>query len=244
MQQTIAPELEIVVIDNHSQDDSIGVLRNRLKKYANVHIVETSRNKGFGGGYNAGARHAHGTYLLINNPPKILESDAVEKLVRTMEADQTIGILAPKLIHPDGTIRTSARAFPSPVDLIVKRTTIQHIFPKTLRRYLQLDVNPEEPRSVDWVVGGCFVIRKNLFYELHGFDERFFLFFEDTDLCQRVRERGMTVVYDPTVAGRDRKQRLSEGNFLQLLTTRTGRSHVASALKYFWKWKGKGLLSH
>ncbi len=248
--QTVAARCEIIVIDNHSDNDSMGILRIRRKgsgplpptsppKGPDPRIVEAPRNLGFGGGYNLGARYARGKYLLINNPDKILERDGVEKLVAKMESDASIGILAPKLVHDDGTVRTSARTLPDPFDLIVKRTSLQRLFPQRLRSYLQLDRDPNEEREVDWVVGGCFLVRRDLFLELGGFDERFFLFFEDTDFCRRVRELGKRVVYYPAVSGTDRKRRLSEGSALRLLTTRVGRAHVASAAKYFWKWRAR-----
>jgi N-acetylglucosaminyl-diphospho-decaprenol L-rhamnosyltransferase len=236
--QTIVDQMEIIVVDNHSQDDSIGVLRNRCKKYKNIHIVETPRNFGFGGGYNRGAHHAQGKYLLFNNPPKLLEDNAIEGMVQKMESDPSIGIIAPKLIHPDGTIRESARALPSPLDLIIKRTYLRSLFPQILKQYLQADIDQNIPRDVDWVIGGCFLIANSLFKDIDGFDEKtFFLFFEDTDICRRVHLQKKRVVYDPTIEGKDRKRRLSEGGILSLLCSKVGRAHIMSACKYFWKWR-------
>lgn len=228
--------IEILVIENHSQDDSIGVLRNRLDGCENVRIIETPGNSGFGYGYNTAARYASGEYLLINNPAKILPSDGVERLVSKMQSDTSIGILAPKLVHGDGTVRTSARSFPHPFDVVVKRTFLRNLFPGRVRRYLQLDADPDLERTVDWVVGGCFMMRRDFFLKLRGFDERFFLFFEDTDLCRRCEKAGKSVVYYPSVQGTDRKSRLSEGGLWALLLTRIGRAHIRSGLRYFGKW--------
>ena len=275
--------MEIIVIDNHSQDDSIGVLRNRLLTCAvlrdappclhaevrrsgtqachgegffeskivsnhhggapqddtcvpSIRIIETPLNLGFGAGYNFGARYAHGLYLLINNPAKMLERCAIERMIQRMDADTNIGILAPKIVHADFTRRLSTRTFPSPLDVIAKRTILKKIFKKRMHRYLQTDAEPDKDQDVDWVIGGCFMIRNSLFRHLHGFDERFFLFFEDIDLCRRVHMANQRVMYNPFATAVDRKERLSGEGFWDLFFSRTGRIHLISAGKYFWKW--------
>ena len=238
LSQSVAGSMEVIVIDNHSQDDSVGVLRNRLDAEPSVRIVETPENRGFGYGLNVGARSAWGEYLLINTPDKRLPADGVERLLAALRDDPGCGIIAPKLLHADGTRRLSIRAFPRMIDILSRRSVLRKLFPGSQRRYLMLDADPEKPSEVDWVVGGCFLIRKDLFESLRGFDERFFLFFEDTDLCRRVRAAGKSVRYYPAVAATDKRNRLSGERFLDLLLKRTGRIHVMSAAKYFWKWKG------
>ena len=229
--------MEIIVIDNHSDDESIGVLRNRLSGYPQVRIVETPRNLGFGAGYNTGARFASGTYLLMNNPDKLMPSDGVEQLVTRMQNDDSLGILAPKLLHTDGTQRLSVRRFPYVLDILSRRSFLGKLCPRCLRRYLMLDTDMEKSQEVDWVVGGCFMMKRDLFEALNGFDEHFFLFFEDTDLCRRVGLTGKKVVYDPSIAVQDKKSRLSGQSFIDLFIKKTGRIHVASAVRYFWKWR-------
>lgn len=236
-QQTLADEIEILVIDNHSEDDSIGILRNRLSGYANVRIIETPHNNGFGYGYNTGASYAKGTYLLINNPDKILESNGIEKLVAKLKNQESIGIIGPKLVHEDGTRRLSIRTFPRIIDILSRRSMLGALFPKALDRYLMADANPDSEMQVDWLVGGCFMMPMALFMSIGGFDERFFLFFEDTDLCRRVRQTGAVVVYAPSIVARDKSNRLSGESLFDLFFKKTGRIHMVSALKYFWKWR-------
>ena len=83
------------------------------------------------------------------------------------------------------------------------------------------------------------MVRKTDFEDIGGFDERFFLFFEDTDLCRRVRQNGKSVLFAASVIARDKRKRLSGESFLDLLFKKTGRVHVSSAVKYFWKWRGQ-----
>lgn len=233
--QTLGDRLEVIVIDNHSDDDSIGIIRNNLKD-TRVRIVETPKNGGFGYGYNSGVSYAEGEYVLINNPDKILQPDGVELLMKQMEADPTIGILAPRLLHDDGTQRQSIRARPRPADLIIKRTFLRTLFPHRVAHYLQEFLDPTLPHDVDWVAGGCFMIRRSVFKELGGFDPRFFLFFEDTDLCRRCWQKGLRVVYTPAVTATDKKTRLSEMSVRKMLFSPVGRAHIMSAIRYFMKW--------
>jgi GT2 family glycosyltransferase len=237
LKQTIADRMEILIIDNHSGDDSIGYLRNQVRKCPRVKIIETATNDGFGAGYNRGIRYAHGRYLLLNNPAKLLNPDAVETMVNAMEQDPSIGILGPTLRFSDGTVRDSYRSFPGVMDVIIKRTVLRRFFKQRMRRYLQWDRDPSVTGDTDWVVGGCLMMPRELCRQIGGFDERFFLFFEDTDLCRRVWEAGKRVVYFPEAQGTDRKSRLSEGGMLALITKKTVRSHAWSGMKYFWKWR-------
>jgi N-acetylglucosaminyl-diphospho-decaprenol L-rhamnosyltransferase len=235
--QTIADKMKILVIDNHSEDDSIGIIRNRVGGLEGVFILESSDNKGYGRGNEIGIQQADTPYVLIINPDNELEENALEQMTKEMDAHSDIGILAPKLVHEDGTIRDSARSFPSFFDALIKRTFLSHIFHARMDYYLQREEDPNAERDVDWVVGACIVIRKELLQKIGGFDPRFFLFFEDMDLCRRCWEAGFRVHYFPKAVASDRKRRLSEGGALSILFKKTGRIHIVSALKYFWKWR-------
>jgi GT2 family glycosyltransferase len=229
--QSIASELEILLIDNHSDDESIQYLRNRYRDNAKVRLIETPKNLGYGQGNAYAINQAQGEFLLIINPDNELEPCGLQNMIDELRNDATIGIVAPKLIHPDGTIRDSARKFPTLWDIIKKRTA--------LGRWSHDDRHPNpnlNPTAVDWVAGACVVMRRSLFLELGGFDPQFFLFFEDTDLCRRVWAAGKRVVYMPSVTAKDRKERLSAGGLLSLLTKKTARIHLVSGMKYFWKW--------
>lgn len=235
--QTIADQMEIIVVDNHSQDDSIGSLRNRFRNEPRVRIVEARRNLGYGQGNALGIRHAHGEYLLIINPDNELEPRGLERMVAEMEQHPDIGILAPQLVHPDGSIRDSFRRFPTITAVFLKRTILKWLFPTPVDRYVQRDMDTKTVRDVDWVVGACLLLRHFFYKELGGFDPRYFLFFDDIDLCRRCTLAGKRVIYFPLVCATDRKSRLSEGGPFSLLTKWTVRTHLRDALKYFWKWQ-------
>ncbi len=237
LKQSISDQLEIIVIDNHSEDDSIGVLRNRLQKFDHIKIIETPQNIGYGQGNNRGEHYAAGEYTFITNPDNQLEPDGLEKMIDVLQKDSSIGIIAPQLVFPDGTIRDSYRRFPTLTDVFIKRTFLRNLFPERLHHYTQEKDDHSQIKEVDWVVGACLLMRRDLFDQLGGFDPRFFPFFEDVDLCRRVHQLGKKVLYYPEVKAMDSKSRLSQGGILALFTKWTVREHLRSALRYFGKWR-------
>lgn len=237
LNQSVAERLEVLIVDNHSEDDSIGFLRNTFGREPRVRILETPRNRGYGQGNQTAITQARGDFILIINPDNELEPSGLEKMLAAMEADPSIGILGPQLRHKDGTIRDSFRTFPTPGDIFIKRTFLRNFFQQRMRRYLQHGEDRTKVRDVDWLAGACLLIRRDLYEQLGGFDPRFFLFFEDTDLCRRCKAAGSRVVYFPRAFATDRKHRLSQGGFLSIFTKKTVRIHLVSAVKYFWKWR-------
>lgn len=237
--QETEEELEILIIDNHSKDDSIGWLRNCFQDTKSIRFLETPKNTGYGKGNNLGIRHAHGTYILIINPDTVPEPGALQSMIDRMKSDPSIGILGPKLIYREnGETRDSCRHFPRMSDVLIKRSILRHIFPKRLAHYRMLDADLSKEQDVDWIAGACLLLRRSLLEDIGAFDPRFFMFFEDSDLCRRCRRAGKRVVYFPKAVAMDRKIRLSEGGPLRFLFSRTGRSHLLSAIRYFWKWRG------
>lgn len=232
--QTIADRMEILVTDNHSDDESMGFIRAHLQGRERVTIVETRANLGYGKGNNEAAKLARGEYLLIINPDNTLPPDGVESMLAYLRDHPDTGVVGPALVYPDGTVRPSARPFPTPADLFRKRLN-----PAGWHAAFELKRRQEQTKDaidVDWMVGACLLMKTSLYRSLGGFDERFFLFFEDIDLCRRIRAAGKRVVYLPRISVLDRKGRLSGSSIFSLLTRKTTRIHVASAVKYFLKW--------
>ncbi len=234
LKQTIAAQLEILVVDNHSSDESIGWLRARWNNHPQVKIIETAENFGYSRGNNTGLRHASGTYILIINPDNTLPPDALERMINVLKTEPDAGIVGPALMYADGSLRPSARGFPTIGDLFFKR-----IFPARWHANNAKLMNQKRAgiHQVDWLVGACLLIRRDLLNELGGFDDRFFLFFEDIDLCRRCAKHGKKVLYAPDIRVFDRKQRLSGNSILSLFTRSTTWIHAGSAMKYFWKWR-------
>ncbi|HEC21262.1 MAG TPA: hypothetical protein ENI70_01980, partial [Candidatus Peregrinibacteria bacterium] len=165
----------------------------------------------------------------------------IEKMLHYMKWHRKVGILGPQLIYEDSTIQDSYRKFPGITDVVFKRTFLVKLplSRKRLARYLMHGKNSEKTERVDWIVGAFLMIRKKALDQVGGFDPRFFLFFEDTDLCRRMGEKGWKVVYFPKAKATHHHQRLSGGSFSQALKKKTFRVHLASGMKYFWKYLGR-----
>lgn len=235
-------EFEIIVVDNDSRDESLEYLEEMEHKKEIV-LIHSGSNMGYGRANNLGVRHAKGEYILILNPDVSVEIETLQKMVDYMETHKDIGILGPKLYFFNGKIQDSCRRFMTPMDLIIKRTPLRHLpyFKNRVNKYLMIDYDHKEIQDVDLVTGACFMIQKMIFDDVKGFDERFFLFMEDADLCRKTWEAGYRVVYYPKAQALHYHKRLSGGSIFGLLTKRVFWIHVSSAIKYFWKWRGRPL---
>lgn len=235
-------DFEIIVVDNDSQDESLDYL-TKMHEGGEITLVRSGGNIGYGRANNLGARHAKGEYLLVLNPDVAVEPDVLQKITDYMDKNKNVGIAAPQLYFFNGQTQDSCRRFMRPMDLVIKRTPLQRFkfFKERVDRYTMADYDHKTPREVDLVTGACFVIRKELFLKTGGFDDRYFLFMEDADLCRKVWEAGSSVVYLPQARALHYHKRLSGGSLFNLVRTRVFWIHMSSAAKYFWKWKGKSL---
>lgn len=233
---------EIVVPDNGSRDESLDYLRDMHKK-GEITLVEIGKNLGFGNGNNEGVKHAKGKYVLILNPDVGVEPDTIQKMTDYMEAHPDVGLLGPQLYFFNGQIQDSCRRFMRPMDLIIKRTPLRHLplFDERIARYLMADYDKKKTQEVDFVTGACIMLPRKVFEEVGGFDPRYFMFMEDADLCRTLWSRVYKVVYFPSARALHYHKRLSGGNLFSLLTKRIFWMHITSAVRYFWKWRGKKL---
>ena len=191
----------IVVADNGSTDDSLGELEN-ADPAAAAAIVHNGRNLGYGGGVNRAAsalRPAPPDAMLVCNPDTIVHPGTVKALVEALDADPTLGIVAPRIENPDGSTYPSARSFPNLGDAI-GHAFIGLVAPNNRfsRRYKLLDRGHTEAGPVDWVSGACFLVRWSCWDDLHGFDESYFMYLEEVDLCWRAHQHGWGVGFEPS----------------------------------------------
>lgn len=192
-------DTEVIVVDNASNDGSEELVK---REFPEVKWLQLKRNIGFGKACNVGARNAGGDYLLLLNPDTIVTHTAIASAVDFMRRHPDAGMLGPKLLNPDGTLqRGCRRGFPTPAAAFYHFSGLSALFPDSKRfgHYNLTYLDPDLSCRVD-AVSGCFMfIPRNLFGELGGFDERFFMYGEDLDLCWRVRERGFLVWYYPEI---------------------------------------------
>ncbi|MBT5015995.1 glycosyltransferase family 2 protein [Candidatus Peregrinibacteria bacterium] len=231
-------EYEIIVVDNGSIDESLPKLRE-LQKEKRIQLIESKKNLGYGQANNLGVEKAKGEFVIISNPDIFVKEDTMQKLVDYLEHHSEIGLLGPRLRYYNGEIQESCRRHMTFFDLIIKRTFLKKLprYKKRLKRYLMHDYDHKTIQEVELITGAYFVMKKDVYEEVKGFDPRFFLFMEDYDLCLKLIQKGYKIIYFPLTEAEHYHKRLSSGSVFHLLGRRVFWIHVSSALKYFWKWR-------
>ncbi|HUI93373.1 MAG TPA: glycosyltransferase [Chitinivibrionales bacterium] len=188
---------EIIIVDNASHDDS----RKKITgEFPEVKWVGLKNNIGFGKACNVGAKTARGTYILFLNPDTLVSRNTLSACVEFLKSRTSVGIMGPKIINADGSLQAGCRrSFPSPAVAFYRLTGLSRLFPKSRRfgRYNLTYLDPDDTVEVDAVSGSFMFMPLGLFREVGGFDERYFMYGEDLDLCRRVKEKGLSVWYNP-----------------------------------------------
>jgi len=185
---------EVVIVDNAGGGASARALGARSELAS---IVEPGRNLGFGAGVNRGvAALGDVSSVLVANPDVVLHDGALAAMAAALEAHPGWGIVGPTILDERGATYPSIRRFPSVLDA-VGHASLGRVWPTNpfTRRYRETGASPDG--SADWVSGSCFLVRRELFEQLGGFDERYFMFAEDMDLCWRARGAGSVVGTSP-----------------------------------------------
>lgn len=181
-QPTLA--LEVVVVDNASEDDSVAMVR---RLFPPVRVIANRKNLGFGSGNNVAIPQTTGRYVLFLNSDTVVTEGALDAMVRYADAQTGIGILGPKLLNGDGSLQFSCRRYPTLGAGFFRNTPLGRLFPKNrfAADYLMQGWDHATPRDVDWVSGAALMIRRPLLDTIGGFDEDFYFYCEDVDLCWR-----------------------------------------------------------
>ncbi|CAN5587614.1 glycosyltransferase family 2 protein [soil metagenome] len=184
----------IVVVDNASSDGSADAVRD----VPGVEVLDLPRNVGFGAGVNRGVARTRSPYVAIVNPDEVVQPGCTAALVVALERDPGLALVGPRLLTADGRTYPSARTFP---DLVV---AAGHAFGYLVwpdnpfsRRYRMADWDHATSREVDWLAGTHLLARRQAWDEVGGFDEAYFMYMEDVDLCWRLHRAGWRVAYEP-----------------------------------------------
>ncbi len=227
---------EIIVVDNNSKDNIQEMIE---EDFQDVKLIQLSKNKGMGAGNNLGAKQAKGEYLLILNPDVVVLPGAIEKLLQKIQNNQQIGCVAPMLLNPDFSYQQSRYRFPRFLLLpVFIRTGLGRFAQTKLDRYFMSDTPYNQEHAIDWARGSALLVKKNLFHQVKGFDERFFMYLEDTDLCKKIWQADKKVWYQPESKMIHYYYRQSGGGqWLMDLWRKLAWIHIYSWFKYFYKWR-------
>jgi N-acetylglucosaminyl-diphospho-decaprenol L-rhamnosyltransferase len=189
---------EVVVVDNASSDGSVAAV---AASDPDVVVLESGANVGFGTAANRGVAVTDGDYVVVANPDTVVEPGTMKALVEALDRDPGLAAVGPRMENLDGTLYPSARQFP---DLWVAagHAFVGFVWPSNpfTTRYRMLDWDHSRASDVDWVSGGFMLVRRAAFDTVAGFDEAYFMYVEDVDLCWRLGRAGWRVGYEP--AGR------------------------------------------
>lgn len=186
---------EVIVVDNASTDGTADVAMG----YPNVEIIRKSRNVGFAAGVNSGLNAADSKYVLLLNPDTVVTENSIVTLRNYLDANPDVGCVAPQLLNFDSSIQPSCREFPT------LKTILAEFFllPGVRRRFPKLDkyrmgyFDHRSQREVDQPMGSCMLLRKSVLDEVGHVDESMPIFFNDVDLCRRIKDKGWGIVFLP-----------------------------------------------
>jgi GT2 family glycosyltransferase len=232
---TNALDFEVIVSDNGSTDTSVEMIH---REFPQTRVIENGANLRFAKGNNAAIAASRGEYVLILNPDTIIHRGSLEKFVTFADQHPEAGAFGCRVLNPDGSYQESGRPFPT-----LRGDWIAAFFLRPLAhlsswfiadRYIGW--NGDTVRTVDWQSGCCLLVRSQLLTQIGGFDEQFFYYYEDVDLCFRVWKAGYPILFTPDativhLGGQSTKERMPLGFELDKYVTR---------YRYYYKHYGVG----
>lgn len=229
---------EVIVVENCSGDDLSG-----LQKKYNFDLIVSEKNLGMGEGNNLGIKKAKAGYILVLNPDTVINASALTILFKRLKSEEEIGLIGPRLNYPDGSLQYSCSRFPSFFMPILRRTFLGEYFKVKRDKFMMTDFNHDKSIEVDWLMGSCLMFKKSWIKDDGSvysplFDKRYFMYFEDIDLCREIKKNGKIIIYEPKAIIIHDHARESAKNpwYIALFKDKIAWIHISSWLKYFLKW--------
>ena len=193
---------EQIVVDNGSKDKTVKVVNS----IQNIKVIENKENLGFSHANNQGVEISTGEYLLFLNPDMKVEEGSLDKIVSWLENRKDVGIVSPKLVAENGKLNedTKPRRLPRVLEQVALILKLPHLFPNILNRYLMKDFEENKEQEVDSVQGSFLFMRRSVVEKFGwAFDPRYYIWYEDVDICREVKKMGLKVVYSPVITCTD-----------------------------------------
>ncbi|MCR5484119.1 MAG: glycosyltransferase family 2 protein [Clostridiales bacterium] len=220
----------LFIVDNSSTDGTPELIKKNFGELDNIEIILTGTNEGFGAGHNFVIDRLDSEFHVIINPDVILRDDIITKMADYMSKDPDIGLLSPRVCFPDGRDQILGKRDPKLKYLIASRLRNEKKPSKALRQYAMLDDDLSKPCDIENATGCFMMLRTELFKEIGGFDQKYFMYFEDCDITRTVRKTHRAVYYPDTIIyhvwGHESKKNMK----LMLV-------QIRSMFYYFFKWR-------
>jgi GT2 family glycosyltransferase len=200
LRRFLADDLEVIVVDHASDPTATAHL---LQRFPWIRLEAVTSNPGFAAGVNRAVRSSRGRNLLLLNPDCIVHGDVAHALGAWLDEHPHVGVCGALVRDSEGSVQASARRFPDVTTGFAGRTSwLSRAWPQNrwTRHNLVTPEIPNAPIEVDWVSGACMMVRRTAFEAVGGMDEQFFLYWEDADLCFRLKRHGWLTIYNPVVA--------------------------------------------
>ena len=222
--------LEVVVVDNASTDGSVDAVR---RAYPTARLLPSPANEGFSTANNAGIRASAGPHVLVLNSDAELTAGAVETMSGLLDARADVGVVGPLTRNPDGTVQLSFGSDLTPLSEWRQRSLVRGVRARRPAALREAERRASREHEPDWVSGSCFLARRAALEAVGGFDEGFFLYEEDADLCRRLRGAGWRVLYTPAA-----EVRHALGRSAAQAPARARLEYRRSHLRYYRKHNG------
>jgi len=225
--------IQITVVDNKSVDSTPEILRYYCNKYENINYIQNEFNAGYGYGHNLAIKNTKSKYHIICNPDIVFTSNIFPLLEEFMTNNLKIGMVCPKFINRDGSLQPLNHLHPTIVDLFLRRflpNRFTYLFKHRLDKYEMMDVGYDKIHDVPFITGAFMCCRTDVLKAIGGFDERFFLYFEDADLSRRFQDKNYRTTYYPSVSVLHHWQRTPHKNIKMMLIL------IINGIRYFNKW--------
>lgn len=190
--------IEVIVVDNASHDASADMVE---REFPQALLLRSPTNLGFAAANNLGFKSAQGRYVILLNPDAQVEADAFANAIERMDASPEVGMAGGRLVDGNGRDQPSARRFPSLLNEVLVISGLAARFPRSrlFGRFDRTWADPAQPADVDWVPGAFAIMRHDTLRAIGPFDERFFLYYEEVDLCRRFKAAGWQIWYWPDI---------------------------------------------
>ncbi len=225
--------IEQIVVDNGSTDATVALVK---QQHPDVQVIANTENKGFGGANTQGVNISTGEYLLFLNPDMLVTEGSLDVIVAWMDAHTDVGIVSPKLVDEHGKLNDDAtpRRFPRLWEQIALLLKLPHLFPHLLDGYYMKSFDADVEQDVDSVRGSFMLMRREMVNKLGwAWDPRYFIWYEDVDICREAKRLGYRVVHTPVITAVDYVGQ----SFKKRTTLWKQQQFTKSMLTYFRKWE-------